>query len=564
MPGCRHMTRHIPLLARFFLLCVVAAILSCGENGQTPQSLPVEAPHEPPQERPPLVLSILPVERAGEIYARFLPLKYYLEHALKQPVIIKVPKDFESAVRELVSGDVHMAYLDPATYCEARARYHDKVSPLVRGVTGSRATSRSVLVAKSDGAVQKVADLKGKRLALGTQQSTFSYLVPLAMLHDVGLGTKDFASVDFLQQEDRVALSVLVGNHDVGGMSEAVALKYIDDGLKIVKKSEVIPQFFLSASAALDATGRAAVVQALVSLKDTGVLAPIDREIEGFAVAEDRDFDVVRVMINNVTGKDYIEYKEKTIRVAILPLYSAVTIYERYEPLMRYLSQQTGYEFKLVIPKSFEDFVEIVGKGKADFSYQNPFIFALLSKEAGIKPLATTVGEDCASEEGVCGEDRFRGIIITRHDSGIEEVKDLKQKRVYIVSPTSAGGYLSQRLFLKERGIDTERDMKIIDVKKQERVILGVYRGEADAGFVRESAPVVWKEEVDMSKLRIIARTNYLPNWPFAAAGKVSPDLARRVRTLLTGLKDARILASAKIRGFKPSNEREFESLSRY
>jgi ABC-type phosphate/phosphonate transport system substrate-binding protein len=81
---------------------------------------------------------------------------------------------------------------------------------------------------------------------------------------------------------------------------------------------------------------------------------------------------------------------------------------------------------------------------------------------------------------------------------------------------------------------------------------------------VRESAPVVWKEEVDMSKLRIIARTNYLPNWPFAAAGKVSPDLARRVRTLLTGLKDARILASAKIRGFKPSNEREFESLSRY
>jgi phosphate/phosphite/phosphonate ABC transporter binding protein len=551
-------------MLRLFLLCVIAAILSCADNGQSPQTLSGKSPQESLIEMPPLVLSILPVERAGEMYARFLPLKYYLEHALKQPVVIKVPKDFESAVRELVNGDVHMAYLDPATYCEARARHHDKVTPLVRAVTGSRGTSRSVLVAKSDGAVQKVADLKGKRLALGTQQSTFSYLVPLAMLHDVGLGVKDFASLDFLQQEDRVALSVLVGNHDVGGMSESVALKYVDDGLRIVKRSEIIPQFFLSGSAALDTRTRTAVVQALVSLKDTGVLAPIDKEIEGFAIAEDRDFDVVRVMINNVTGKDYIEYKDRTVRVAILPLYSAITIYERYEPLMRYLSQHTGYEFKLVIPKSFEDFVEIVGRGKADFSYQNPFIFALLSKQTGIKPLVTTVGEDCASEEGICGEDRFRGIIITRHDSGIKDVKDLRQKRVYIVSPTSAGGYLSQRLFLKDRGIDTERDMKIIDVKKQERVILGVYRGEADAGFVRESAPAVWREEVDMSKLRIIARTHYLPNWPFASAGRISPDLALRVRTLLTGLKDERILAAARIKGFKPSNEREFESLAHY
>lgn len=558
------MTEKVPLAVRLVVFCLCALILSCGDNGQSPQGLPGPSPQEPKPEKPSLVLSILPVERAGEMYARFLPLKYYLEHALKQPVIIKVPKDFESAVRELVNGEVHMAYLDPATYCEARARHHDKVVPLVRAVTGGRATSRSVLVAKNDGAVRKVADLKGKRLALGTQQSTFSYLVPLAMLHDVGLGMKDFASVDFLQQEDRVALSVLVGNHDVGGMSESVALKYADDGLAIVKRSEMIPQFFLSGSSALDAKTKEGVVQALVSLKDAGVLAPIDREIEGFAVAEDRDFDVVRVMISNVTGKDYIEYGKRTVRVAILPLYSAITMYDRYEPLMRYLSQHTGYEFKLVIPKSFEDFMDLMRSGRADFSYQNPFIFALLSREMGIKPLVTTVGEDCASEEGICGEDRFRGIIITRDDSGIREVRDLRQKRVYIVSPTSAGGYLSQRLFLKERGIDTEKDMKITDVKRQENVILGVYRGEADAGFVRESAPIVWKEEVDMSRLRIIARTNYLPNWPFAAGGKVSPDLAQRVRTLLTGLKDEKILSAAKIKGFKPSHEREFESLARY
>lgn len=62
-------------------------------------------------------------------------------------------------------------------------------------------------------------------------------------------------------------------------------------------------------------------------------------------------------------------------------------------------------------------------------------------------------------------------------------------------------------------GIDTERDMKIIDAKRQENVILGVYQGEADAGFVREAALVVWKDAVDMKKIRILARTKPLPNY---------------------------------------------------
>ncbi|MGE5237899.1 MAG: phosphate/phosphite/phosphonate ABC transporter substrate-binding protein, partial [Chloroflexota bacterium] len=525
------------------LLCIAAFVISCSAKEEPAGESSEKFPAGRQTGGAPLILSILPVERAGEMYGRFLPLKYYLENALKRPVVIKVAKDYETAMYELGTGEVHLAYLDPATYCEVRARYGERVRPLVRAAATGGAISRSVLVTKSGGAVQKLADLRGKRLALGTQQSSFSYLIPLAMLHDVGIAMKDFASVDFLQQEDRVALSVLVGTHDVGGISESVAGKYADDGLTVVKRSEVIPQFFLCASAALGADVREEVVRALIALKDRGVLAPIDKAVEGFIAAQDRDFDVVRVMMKNVTAKDYIEYRPRTIRVAVLPLYSALTIYDRYDPLMRYLSEQTGFEFKLVIPKSFEDFMDAVRRGRVDFSYQNPFIFALLSKEMAITPLVTTIGEDCATDEGICGEDRFRGVIITRHDSGIRHVGDLKGKRVFIVSPKSAGGYLSQRLFLKERGIDIDRDMQLVDVKKQEKVLLGVYRGEADAGFVRESAPTVWREDVDLSKIRIVARTNYLPNWPVAACRRDRPELTMRVKNLLAGLTDEKILA---------------------
>jgi ABC-type phosphate/phosphonate transport system substrate-binding protein len=160
--------------------------------------------------------------------------------------------------------------------------------------------------------------------------------------------------------------------------------------------------------------------------------------------------------------------------------------------------------------------------------------------------------------------DQFRGVIITRADSAIRDVAGLKQKKVLITSPKSAGGYFSQRLFLMQMGIDTERDMKLIDAKRQEKVILGVYKGEADAGFVRESALDVVKEEIDMRKIRILAKTAPLPNWPFAASRHVKPTLANTVRHLLIELKDQEILSAAGISGFKAANDAEFNALKNY
>lgn len=549
------------LLVFFFLFILIA----CSGGDKTP-STAVNKPQGTPSylDSAPLILSILPVESPGAMYERFVPLKYYLEGILKRQVVIKVAKDYETAVREIGEGHSHLAFLDPAAYCEARAKYKNNVVPLVSPIGSHGAASRSVLVVKANSGLERITDLKGKRLALGSKQSSFSYLIPLAMLNEVRINASDLAGLDFLHQEDRVALSVLIGYHDVGAVSEAVAKKYTSDGLKIIKTSEAIPSFILCATGSMPEEIKKGIITTLESLRDKSVLSPIDNDIEGFAPAFDRDFDVVRVMIKNLTAKDYVEYKPNTIKFAVLPLYSPITLYNRYDPLMRYLSQKTGYEFKLLIPKDFEDFMQIVKNGGADFSYQNPYIFALIDKEFDIKPLVTTVGEDSFTDEHAEPGDKFRGVIITRHDSPIKTIQDLRNKKVFITSPKSAGGYLSQRITLMENGIDTEKDMKIIDAKKQENVILGVYRGEADAGFVREAALVVWKDAVDMKQIRVLARTSPLPNWPVAQCSMRNPSLGIKVMRLLTELKDNQILKAAKIKGFKPANERELDALKRY
>jgi phosphate/phosphite/phosphonate ABC transporter binding protein len=495
------------------------------------------------------------------MFEKFLPLKYYLEQELGRPVVITIARDYDSAIEGLVQGSVHLSYLDPAAYCEARARYKGKVIPLVRAVGSDSAASRSVLVARDLKGIEKIVDVKGKRLALGTERSSFSHLIPLAMLHDVGISAGDFAKVDYLLQEDRIALSVLVGTYDVGGLSEAVAKKYATDGLRIIKRSDPVPQLFLCASATLPQKDRNALVKSLIALKDKGILASIEQDMEGFVPAEDRDFDLVRIMIKNLTGKDYIAYGPRTVRFAVLPLYPATTIYRRYEPLMRYLSDKTGYEFKLVIPKDFEEFTHVVKSGRVDFSYQNPYIFAQIDRDYPITALVSSIGWP---DEETGGIDSFRGVIITRKGSPIKNIADLKGKRVMIVSPKSAGGFLSQKIFLAQRGISVERDLTIIDAKRQEKVILGVYDGLADAGFVREAALQVLKDEIDMKNIHILATTSPLPNWPIAWTKKGNQTLALEVRQLLLDFDDKNILRSSHIRGFKAANEQELEELKKY
>jgi len=509
----------------------------------------------------PLVISVLPVESPRSMFEKFLPLKYYLERELGRPVTITIARDYDAAIEGLVGGAVHLSYLDPAAYCVARAKHKGKVIPLVRAVAADSAASRSVLVAKDLAGIEKIVDVKGKRLALGSERSSFSHLIPLAMLHDVGINEADFARVDYMQQEDRIALSVLIGSHDVGGLSEAVAKKYAADGLRIIKRSDPVPQLFLCASAKIPKKELEALGKSLVALKDKGILASIERDLEGFAPAEDRDFDLVRIMIKNLTGSDYIEYGPRTVRFAVLPLYPATTIYRRYEPLMRYLSDKTGYEFKLVIPKDFEEFSQVVKSGKVDFSYQNPYVFAQIDREYPIRALVSSVGRP---DEETGGDESFRGVIIARRDSRVKSVDDLKGKRVMIVSPKSAGGFLSQKIYLSRIGINVDRDLTIIDAKRQEKVILGVYNGLADAGFVREAALQVLKDEIDMRNIFILTTTSPLPNWPVASTHGNNPQLAAKVRQLLIGFDDTAILSSAHIRRFRPANESELEELKKY
>jgi phosphonate transport system substrate-binding protein len=246
------------------------------------------------------------------------------------------------------------------------------------------------------------------------------------------------------------------------------------------------------------------------------------------------------------------------IKFGILPRLSAVEMSRMFSPLAEYLTKETGEKVALVIPKDFDSFKNMVKAGQVDIAFANPLVYVELRKAANLEPLAL-------SSEPKSGT-RFRGIIITRKDSGIEKLQDLKGKKLSFVDKDSAAGYIFQMLLLSRAGLEKKDFVLLPFAKKQDNVTMAVFNKAADAGGIREDDLDKMKDKVDLSQLKIIGYTDYFPNWPVFASPKLDKAAKAKIRAALLKLKpndplsDA-VLGAARLTGFAPVADKDYDNL---
>jgi len=238
--------------------------------------------------------------------------------------------------------------------------------------------------------------------------------------------------------------------------------------------------------------------------------------------------------------------------LSILPRYFPEKLTAMMNPLAEYLSKEVGIEIKPILTANFAEYENKAKNHTISIGYENPLVYVNISSAHEV--IATAV-------KGT-GGDKFRGIIITRPDSGIHKPADLKGKKVMIVGKTSAGGYLSQKLALKEMGIDVDHDceLSVAANNQQENVIISVSIGDVDAGFIRESALHKADQFIMPHSVISIWETAWLPNWALSVDRNLPDDIKNSIQKSVLKLpRNSKVLKAMGLISFMEAKDSDYD-----
>lgn len=244
---------------------------------------------------------------------------------------------------------------------------------------------------------------------------------------------------------------------------------------------------------------------------------------------------------------------------------------DRFEGLLGYLSEATGYGFDAVYLDT-QDFEEAFERGDFDFTHTNSLIFAALSHRQGLKLVAS-------EKRGSFGA-KTSGTIIVRKDSPIQTLEDLKDKRLIFGPQWAPFGFLAQYSLLLQKGLDPEKFLGPYffpqGTWKHEKIIYSVLYGAYDAG----AAPTIDLEEmtaegkISPDDFRVIAKSDLAPYCTFGASQKVSDEAVKKVREALlkitpqttgeAGGEKLAILKRARVDGFEELPQGEYDILLKW
>lgn len=289
-------------IKRLIVILLVTALIGCGDETVPPVNVgEVSSEADPPA----LVLIVHPYDTPSRIISRFQPLADYLQQQTGRQVKIEVALSYRDQIRRLARNEADLAYIGPTPYLRAHDHYlkgAERNLQLIAAEAGEDKTGyHSVLVVHSGSEIRAVDDVRHHTVAFGSPHSFSSHYVPRVMLARAGIQLSDLKDYAFLRRHERVALAVLHGDFDMGGLRKAIAERYLDRGLRIVEESPSLPAHVIAAAPDFDTELAKRLREILISASEDIAkdFQPFGQPVR-FVPVEDSDFSLARAVVRTV------------------------------------------------------------------------------------------------------------------------------------------------------------------------------------------------------------------------------------------------------------------------
>lgn len=254
---------------------------------------------------------VIPLESAEIMHQQFTPLTQYLSQEIGVPVELVIGANYQATMSAIGDNTVQFAYLTPTTFPKAKKQYPDAgITPIIRFLNAGKGSYQSCIIVSVDSNIKNIEDLKGKKIAFGSADSTSSHLMPRSMLAEKGVPF-DSIQAEYLGNHTNVAQAISMEQFAAGGVTLSVGKKFSEKGdVRILAESPMIPEFPICVNKHLDAALKEKIEAALLKLnidnpEHKKILTAINPKYTGCEPAKDSDYDVIRTVIKNVYGDDF-------------------------------------------------------------------------------------------------------------------------------------------------------------------------------------------------------------------------------------------------------------------
>lgn len=218
--------------------------------------------------------------------------------------------------------------------------------------------------------------------------------------------------------------------------------------------------------------------------------------------------------------------EKKVVYFSAITLYHPIVMYQKYQPLMNYLTNNTPYAFELKLNKDYRKVVELLDRKEAQLALLGGATYVLAKKKSNITPILKPLGPE--------GTPFYRCAFVVRADNAaIHKLSDLRGKSVAFPSSFSTSGFLLPVYCLYTKaGISLDDLERYQNFRYHDMVAREVLRGSFDAGAVIDVVAGQYKNQ----GIKTIWLSEPIPSLPLVARADEDPALIKAVKKALLAL----------------------------
>jgi len=491
----------------------------------------------------------------------------YIGEQIEQPVRMVNRRTYDEMDSLLEKGDVKIAFICSAPYVKNRKQFG--IELLVAPTVNGKPVYHSYIIVPVDSPMKTFPDLKGKVFAFTDPGSNTGKLYPTYVLKGMGFTPERFFKRLLYSYSHSKSVELVAKKIVDGAAMESIVYEHmLKTGSPYARQTRIIkrsPPFGIPpvvVTPDIDPALRKKIKGVFLAMHETAKgKAILDAMmIERFIEVPDANYDSIRKMEQDAAEITPIAGKirdHKTVFFGVIPRDNPRIMYEKYQPLLDYLATKTPYKYELALKKNYEETVNSLGSGATAVALLGPLTYL----EAHAKYGAVSI----LKSRGVDGTTSYRSVIITKKDSPVRTLTELKGKSVAFASSKSASGNLIPRYLLANAGIHLKDLSEYANFDYHDSVVKAVLKGRYTAGAVRDSVANKYMK----LGLAVIAESEPIPMGPLVAGPDTPYAVIGNIKEALLGLDPKEPVGQAVLKrldddyknGFVEATDQDYRSI---